>query len=109
MAKVLSGRDRADLKQAVDTLTSVLHLKRSTEEVITSQFGRRGAMALVMLNHLLEHPFASVKDVEQRTGLSKKAAGDLVQTFVDHAIMEEVTGNTRNRLFTFGPYLDLFE
>lgn len=96
-------------KQAVDTLTKVLQLKKSTEEVITSKFGRRGAMGFVMLNHLLEHPFASVKDVEQRTGLSKKAAGDLVQTFVDHRIMEEVTGNTRNRLFMFGPYLDLFE
>lgn len=96
-------------KQAVDTLTKVLQLKKSTEEVITSKFGRRGAMGFVMLNDLLEHPFASVKDVEQRTGLSKKAAGDLVQTFVDHRIMEEVTGNTRNRLFMFGPYLDLFE
>lgn len=95
--------------QAVDTLTKVLVLKKQTEETIASKFGRRGASGILLMNRLFEHPFVSVKDVESITGLSKKAAGDLVQTFVDHEILDELTGNTRNRLFYFGYYLQLFD
>jgi len=95
--------------QAVETLTKVLELKNSTEEKITSTMGRRGTSGLLLLNSLFAHPFVTVKNVEGVTGLSKKAAGDLVQGFVENNVLEEVTGNTRNRLFVFSPYLDLFD
>lgn len=94
--------------QAVETLTAVLDLKKQTEDMVTSKLGRRGVSGLVLLTALFKHPFVSVKDVEWICGLSKKAAGDLVQAFVEHKVIEEVTGNTRNRLFMFRPYLDLF-
>ncbi|MEP6705221.1 MAG: Fic family protein, partial [Acidobacteriota bacterium] len=95
--------------QAVETLTKVLELKNATEQTITSTMGRRGTSGLLLLNSLFAHPFVTVKNVERVTGLSKKAAGDLVQGFVENNVLEEVTGNTRNRLFVFSPYLDLFE
>ena len=95
--------------QAVDTLQKVLLLKKHTEDTITAQFGKRGGSGMLLMNRLFEHPFVSVKDVQSITGLSKKAAGNLVQAFVDNEILDELTGNTRNRLFYFGYYLQLFE
>lgn len=95
--------------QAVDTLNKVLLLKKQTEETIASKFGKRGVSGMTLMNRLFEHPFVSIKDVQSITGLSKKAAGNLVQTFVDNDILDELTGNTRNRLFYFGYYLQLFE
>jgi Fic family protein len=95
--------------QAVQTLTKVLELKQATEDKITSTMGRRATNGLVLLNTLFAHPFVAVKNVEEITGLSKKAANDLVQAFVANGVMEEMTGNSRNRLFVFNQYLDLFE
>lgn len=94
--------------QAVDTLNKVLQLKKETEEKVHSAFGRRAPSGLSLLNNLFVHPFVTVRNVEQVTGLSKKAAGDLVQAFVQNGILEELTGSRRNRLFGFAPYLDLF-
>ncbi len=95
--------------QAVETLTKVLSLKKETEERIVANLGRRGAIGLILLNELFEHPFVSVKNVETITGLSKKTAGSLVNAFVENQIISEVTGNTRNRLYIFEPYLALFD
>lgn len=94
--------------QAVETLTKVLSLKKEIEERIISNFGRRGPIGLILLNELFRHPFVSVKDVETITGLSKKTAGSLVNAFVENQIISEVTGNRRNRLYIFEPYLALF-
>lgn len=95
--------------QAVETLTKILSLKKETEERIVANLGRRGAIGLILLNELFEHPFVSVKNVETITGLSKKTAGSLVNAFVENQIISEVTGNTRNRLYIFEPYLALFD
>jgi hypothetical protein len=38
----------------------------------------------------------------------KKAAGDLVQGFQNSSILQELTGQSRNRIFVFNAYLDLF-
>lgn len=95
--------------QAVNTLTNILELKRETETKIVTKLGRRGTKGLVLLNELFRHPLVSIKDVETISSLSKKSAGNLVDAFVDNAILKEVTGNTRNRIFMFGPYLDLFD
>jgi len=42
------------------------------------------------------------------TGLSTKAANDLVQAFVDQNILIETTGYQRNRVFNFAEYLQMF-
>ena len=94
---------------AVDTLGQVLLLKKNMEELITTKMGRRGASALILLTQLFETPYVTVKQVQRICGLSKKAAGGLVDTFVKNEILAEVTGNTRNRIFLFERYLELFQ
>ena len=93
---------------AVDTLGQVLRLKKDMEDLIAAKMGRRGASALILLTQLFETPFVTVKQVQGICGLSKKAAGDLVNAFVENEILGEVTGNTRNRIFMFEGYVELF-
>jgi hypothetical protein len=50
----------------------------------------------------------TVKDVQQVTGLSPKAANDLAQAFLAAGILTETTGYQRNRVFSFEEYLRLF-
>lgn len=93
---------------AVDTLGQVLRLKKDMEDLISATMGRRGVTALLLLTRLFETPAVTVKEVQVICGLSKKAAGDLTNAFVENGILAEVTGNTRNRIFLFERYVGLF-
>jgi hypothetical protein len=49
-----------------------------------------------------------VKEVRSLTGISFPAAADLVKRFVDIGLLTEVTGQTRNRRFSYTPYIGIF-
>lgn len=94
--------------KAVDTLSLILSLKSDTEREITETFGRKSHSAITLLQHLLKQPIVSVDDAKNATGLSYKAANDLITDFENTGILKEITGQTRNRLFVFEKYLALF-
>ena len=70
--------------------------------------GKRSATAHTLLLGLFKKPIASVKDIQNITGLSPKAAGDLTAIFEKAGILTEITKQQRNRVFAFKDYLDLF-
>lgn len=94
--------------EAVQTLSRVLELKVEMEEKITNKFGRKVHSAMTLLNQLFVKPVVHVSDVKEISGLSKKAANDLVADFEEAGILKELTGQSRNRVFAFAQYLDLF-
>lgn len=95
--------------KAVYTLSEVMKLKQKLEADIQTNWGRRTQSALKLLHYLFQHPVVTVKHVQEITQLSKKAAGELVDTFVEAHILKEQTGFERNRIFLFESYLSLFE
>jgi Fic family protein len=94
---------------AVETLSKIIALKTQTEKTIQSDFGKRIQVGLILHNHLLMQPLVGIKDVQMLCNLSPKAAGDLVKLFEKHGLLKEFTGNFRNRIFSYKPYLSLFE
>ncbi len=94
--------------EAVNTLSEVLKLKKDIEDKIHQNWGRRSHSASILLNRLFINPIVSVKEAEEICRLSKKAAGDLVDSFEQASFLNEMTGQSRNRIFYFKPYLDLF-
>lgn len=94
--------------QAINTLQEVLQLKQATEEHIQQHFGRRVHTGLQLLNALLQNPIVSVDEAAKVTGLSYKAANDLVEQMVKSGILRETTGQSRNRIFVFDSYLTAF-
>ena len=95
-------------KQAVQTLSNIIELKANTENIIQTQFGKRIKTGMLLHNHLLIQPLVSIKDVQEICKLSPKSAGDLVSLFEQKKVLTEFTGNFRNRIFMYSPYLDLF-
>ena len=95
-------------KNASDTLNKVLNLKDDTENLIRNKAGRRTDSAIALLLKLFEYPVVKVKDVERVCNLTKKSANSLAKFMVDYGILEEVSGKTRNRLFLFRKYIELF-
>ncbi len=96
-------------KKATQTLSSLMMLKKEHEATIQARFGRRLKSGLILHQHLLQQPLLSIKEVQGICNLSPKAAGELVQTFVDNKMLTEFSGQARNRIFMYEPYLNLFE
>lgn len=94
---------------AVDTLSKVIQLKHDLESQINSGFGRRSNSALLLLNILFRNPVTTIENAAKKCSLSYKAANDLVRIMHEKSIVEEMTGQSRNRIFIFKPYLDIFK
>lgn len=95
-------------RQATQTLSNIISLKAEHERIIQTQFGKRLKSGLVLHNYLLKQPLVTVKDVQQVCGLSPKAAGDIINAFAEKQMLQEYTGQSRNRIFAYEPYLELF-
>lgn len=95
--------------QAIATLNRVLFLKNSLEEKINGTFGRRSHSAQNLLKHLFHKPVITIDAASKLCGLSFKSTSDLIIKMQQEGILKEVTGQQRNRLFVFEPYIDAFE
>lgn len=96
-------------QDAVATLSKIIKLKQDLENDIHQNWGRRTKSALQLLNQLFVYPVISIKRAQELSSLSKKAAGELIESFEKAKILIEQTGQSRNRIFTFQSYLHLFE
>ncbi len=94
--------------QATETARRILTLRESHRQTITERFGRAAGNGHRVLEHLYEHPIVSVNDVQTLTGTTYQAANELVSKFMGNALLEEITGQARNRKFEYRSYIDLF-
>jgi Fic family protein len=65
--------------------------------------------AYKLLDTLYRRPIADVKLVASELNVVFATANKLVDSFVEAGLLTEVTGRRRDRIFRFGPYLELFE
>lgn len=94
--------------QAVDTLSNILKLKECLENEIYSTFGRRSNSASKLLTALFKEPIVTIDQAAKICKLSYKAANDLVIKMQESKYLKEITGQSRNRIFIFEPYLNIF-
>lgn len=96
-------------EKSVLTLKNIMELKSYIEKEEILNMGKRSKNAMQLLQKLFSFPVVSVKKVQELTGLSPRAANNLVTIFIDRNILKEITGYQRNRIFVFEKYLKLFE
>jgi Fic family protein len=92
----------------VTTLNEIVDLRDRIEHGKIPAMGKRSRQGAVLLRALFSRPKVTVKDVQEISGLSPKAANDLAQAFLAAGILTETTGFQRNRVFSFEDYLRLF-
>lgn len=95
--------------KAVETLSNILKLKESIEKEINSNFGRRSNSAHTLVHFLFKDPVISIDKAAKECNLSYKAANDLVALMQKSNYLKELTGQSRNRIFIFEPYLKIFD
>jgi len=95
-------------ENGVSTLYKITDLKATIEREKILAMGKRAKQGSFFLHSLFSQPVVTIKDTQNITGLSPKAANDLVQAFLTAGILKETTGYQRNRIFVFEDYLRLF-
>lgn len=95
--------------EATDTARRILALREMNRELVASHLGRAAGNGHRVLEHLFQKPILSVADVSQLTCTTFPAANKLVSRLAEQGIIQEITGNKRNRLFRYEPYIRLFD
>jgi len=95
--------------QATETARRILELRESHRALIAEHLGRAAGNGHRVLERLYERPIISVKEVRTITGTSNPAANQLVQKLTKHGVLNEITGQKRNRRFRYEAYVRLFE
>ncbi len=95
--------------QAADVARSILRLREKHRYQITDTFGRAAANGHRLLEILYQRPIVQVQDVQNLLGASYAVSNDVVKRFSQCGILEERTGQSRNRRFQYSSYIELFD
>lgn len=95
--------------KAVDTLSQIIQFKADMEAHIRGKYGRRSTIAILLIHRLLKDPYITVDEAAKACGVTYKSANTLVKDLCDDNYLKELTGQSRNRIFVFQQYLDIFE
>ena len=95
----------ATAEEATRTAAAILEMRQLHSEAVAGQ----GVNALRLLDHLFDRPLVNVRSVAATLGVSWPTAGKLIGQFEQQGLLQEITGQRRNRIFRYGPYLALFQ
>lgn len=91
------------------TLQSIIDLKEELFTLLIDNLGKRTKLAHALLHYLFAQPVVTIQQVKEKLNIANNTAHVLVDIFVKHGVLKEITGNKRNRLFAFEAYLTLLE
>ncbi len=95
--------------QASETARRILSLRENDRTLIAERLGRAAGSGHRVLEHLYERPIVSVNEVRDLIGFTYTAANQLVDRLVEIGVLEEITGQARNRRFRYAAYISLFD
>jgi Fic family protein len=94
-------------RKGTETFQALLKFREEAEGKAMAM-GKRAHNARAAINFMYQNPFFSGKDLTHGIGVTQPTADALIQAFVNAGLLMEVTGQMRNRVFVFDPYLKLF-
>jgi Fic family protein len=95
-------------QKGVETLNKIMQLKQSVEKQI-DKLGKRGTDARILLEHLYKQPIVSPAETVGLINKAPQTAYNLIADLEKGEILKEITGAQRNKLYSFEPYIKLFE
>lgn len=96
-------------QEASRTAREIVAMKEDHRQMIVAEMGRKTGNAIALLESLYFKPVFSIQHAEEITGLSYPNANSLVKDLCDLGLLQEITGQKRNRAFQYAPYLDVFK
>jgi Fic family protein len=94
-------------RNGVETFKKIMALRSDYDQTILT-FGRRAQHGNTLLHHLFAMPIIDVKGAAEVCKVSFNTANTLLQQMTEKGMLREMTGLSRNRLFSLHEYLALF-
>ena len=63
---------------------------------------------LKLLDYLFEKPVVNIREAERFMGVSYVTAASVIGNLEQAGLLKEITGQKRNKIFRYEPYIDLF-
>jgi len=95
-------------QNGVKTLNGIMQLKQSVEKQIDT-LGKRSVDARVLLDALYKKPIISPSETITLINKTAQTAYNLIADLEKMKILKEITGAQRNKLYSFEPYISLFD
>jgi len=95
-------------QEAAATARKIVNLKEEHRQLVLNKMGRRSGNAIALLESLYFKPIFTVEHAEAITNLSYPNANSLIKNLSDLGLLQEITGQKRNRAFSYAPYLAVF-
>ncbi len=100
---------RETAENSIQVFKDILALKARLESEVLPHFStRRQSNAQKLMQHLYQMPVVNINGIANLLGLKHNTATALVNDFVKHGVLKELTGKRRNRVFWFNDYLLIF-
>ena len=94
--------------EATNTAKLIQTMREEHRAVIVRELPVTGA-GLVLLDGLFERPIVTIADAARMIDRTYATANSLVAAFESRGLLKETTGQSRNRVYRYEPYLSLFE
>ena len=78
--------------EATELARKIVDLRESHRDLIITKFGRAAANGLKVLEHLFSSPVINARTIAKIAGVSPPASYGLLNRFVEHKLLDEVTG-----------------
>jgi Fic family protein len=93
-------------QEAFGTARDIVTMREKHRQLILQQV-RGSPKGLLLLDRLFNEPMTNVRDVAQLLDVSYPAANTLIAEFLRVGLLQELTGQRRNRRFIYEPYVAL--
>lgn len=93
-------------EEAFETAKEIISMREKHRLQILEK-ARSPTKGFLLLDYLYENPAVSISEVAELLKFSYQGASKLVDDLYSLDLLEEMTGQQRNRLFRYKPYLDL--
>ena len=95
-------------REATATVRRIASLAEEHRLTISNELGRLAGNGHRLLEDLFRRPYTTVRDVQKTLNVTYPSANNLVSRLVDIGILKEFTGHSRNRVFFYEPYVEIF-
>ena len=95
-------------ENSAQTLKKIIDLKTDLEKNKLLSLGKRTKTANEFLYFLFHNPVITSAVLQKEMKITAKTANSLIDAFIELNILKERTGYSRNRIFVFDKYVELF-
>ena len=92
-------------QEATNKARSIIRMREKHREMVNGL----GTYSLPLLEYLYQNPIVTVNNIKDKFDINYSTANRLATSFQEIEILENISGTSRNRVYGYRDYLDLFQ